>query len=281
VTLLVWTLPCGLIVTALLAPALAFASAPENWQMGFSAPGSEMKAHIIALYSHVVTIGAALVLIVLCLLVFIVARFRENRSPTPRHFVRAPVLEFAWTVLPIAVLAVIAAPSVRLIAQQSRTVAPELTVKIAAHQWFWRYSYPDYRGVSFNSSMIPPAMLEPGQHRLLEVDNRLVLPVGTNVELQVTSQDVVHSFFVPPLGIQIYAVPGRLNVISTRIEKPGVYYGQCNQICGLNHSFMPIAIEARSKADFDAWLAKAKLASLEVVPTVGSPRKLTGWEPLR
>jgi cytochrome c oxidase subunit 2 len=218
---------------------------------------------------------------VIGLLGVIAVRFRESRNPTPQHFSRAPLLEFAWTVVPVAVLAMIAAPSVRLLVLQSDMSSPELTVKVAAHQWFWRYSYPDYDGVSFNSSMIPPAMLTAGQERLLDVDNRLVLPVGVNVHIQVTSQDVVHSFFVPSLGVQIYAVPGRLNLTWTKIDKPGVYYGQCNQICGLNHSFMPIAIEAKTQADFDAWIARAKsnLGALpEITPAAGSLSRLARQE---
>lgn len=274
-------LAATLAAALLLAPAAALAGAPENWQIGFSAPGSEIKAHIVALYRHVVTIGAAIVLIVIGLLGYIAFRFRESRNPTPRSFSRAPLLEFAWTVAPVAVLAAIAMPSLRLIAMQTGMGIPELTVKVSAHQWFWRYSYPDNGGISFDSSMIPPAMLERGQPRLLEVDNRLVLPVGVTVQILVTSQDVVHSFFVPPLGIQIYAVPGRLNTTWTRIDTPGVYYGQCNQLCGLNHSFMPIAVEALARADFDAWVAKAKSAVgalPESTPAAAPPGRLARRE---
>ena len=125
--------------------------------------------------------------------------------------------------------------------------------------------------------MIPPAMLQEGQPRLLEVDNRLVLPVGVDVQIQVTSQDVVHSFFLPPLGVQIYAIPGRLTAAFTRIDKPGVYYGQCNQICGLNHSFMPIAVEAKSQPDFDAWVAKAK-SRVGALPETRPPEKFARTE---
>ena len=270
----------ALFCLALLLPTIALAGGPENWQIGFPAPGSESKAQIGALHRHVLTIGAAIAALVIGLLGFIAFRFREDRNPTPRNFSRAPLLEFAWTVVPIAVLAVIAAPSVRLIALQSGWKDPDLTVKVSAHQWFWRYSYPDNGDISFNSSMIPPAMLQEGQPRLLEVDNRLVLPVGVDVQIQVTSQDVVHSFFLPPLGVQIYAIPGRLTAAFTRIDKPGVYYGQCNQICGLNHSFMPIAVEAKSQPDFHAWVAKAK-SRVGALPETRPPEKFARTEQLR
>jgi cytochrome c oxidase subunit II len=265
-------LAAALSLMALLPSAVALAGGPENWQIAFPPPGSESKAQIGALHRHVLTIGTAIAVLVIGLLGFIAFRFREDRNPTPRSFSRAPLLEFAWTVLPIALLAVIAAPSVRLIASQSGWGAPELTIKVSAHQWFWRFTYPDNGDISFNSSMIPPAMLREGQPRLLEVDNRLVLPVGVDVQIQVTSQDVVHSFFVPPLGVQIYAVPGRLTAAFIRIDRPGVYYGQCNQICGLNHSFMPIAVEAKSRPDFDAWVARAK-SRTGALPETTSPER--------
>ena len=211
-------------------------------------------------------IGMGIVLLVIALLAVAIFRFRASRHPVPSTLTRLPWLEFGWTVAPVAVLGAIAVPSMQLLAYESRIPEADITIKVSAHQWFWRYSYPDNGGFTVNSIMTPPSQVAGGQPRLLAVDNRMVVPVGATVRIQVTSSDVIHSFFMPALGMQIYAVPGRLNETWTRIDRPGVYYGQCNQICGLDHSFMPIGIEAKPQAEFDAWIANAKTR----FPTVDS-----------
>lgn len=236
-------------------------SGPRDGQIGFQPAGSQIASKIEAFHTHLMWIGGALVLLVFLLLVFVCWRFSERRNPVPSPIARAPLLEFGWTVLPILILGAIAVPSLRLLADELRIQASDLTVKVSAHQWFWRYEYPDHQGVAFNSAMLPPNSLAAGQKRLLEVDNRLILPAGKAVRILTTSSDVIHSFFVPSLGVQIYAVPGRLNETWVRIDRAGVYYGQCNQICGLDHAFMPIAIEAVPAAQFDSWLAAQKKPS--------------------
>lgn len=233
-------------------------SGPRDMQFGFQPAGSEIAAKIEAFHQHLMWIGGGLAIAVFLLLVFVCWRFNERRNPVPSRITRAPLLEFGWTVLPVLILGAIAVPSLKLLADEMRIPASDLTVKVGAHQWFWRYEYPDHQGLAFNSIMLPPNSLEPGEKRLLEVDNRLMVPAGKTVHVLVTSSDVIHSFFVPSLGVQIYAVPGRLNETWMRIEKPGVYYGQCNQICGLDHAFMPVAIEAVPEAEFEAWLGAAK-----------------------
>lgn len=246
-----------------LAAPSAHAAGPENWQVGFGEPGSAIARLIVDLHDRVVLIGAAIVLIVLGLLVFIALRYRASRNPEASRVARAPLLEFAWTVLPIVIVGLIAVPSLAVLRYEADIPRPELTVKVTGFQWFWRYEYPDHAGVAFDSLMLPAEELEPGQPRLLEVDSRVVVPTGTVIEFLVTSGDVVHSFFIPTLGLQIYAIPGRLNATWVKIDRPGVYYGQCNQICGLDHSFMPIAIEARAPADFEAWLASTRAGSTD------------------
>jgi cytochrome c oxidase subunit 2 len=256
-----------IIAAALLASATQlWAGGPDNWQMGFSEPASETEARIIALHDHLMLIGVGIVLLVVALLAVAIFRFRASRHPVPSTLTRLPWLEFGWTVAPVAVLGAIAVPSMQLLAYESRIPEADITVKVSAHQWFWRYSYPDNGGFTVDSTMTPPSQVAAGEPRLLSVDNRMVVPVGAVVRIQVTSSDVVHSFFMPALGMQIYAVPGRLNETWTKIDRPGVYYGQCNQICGLDHSFMPIGIEAKPQAEFDAWIADAKTR----FPTVDS-----------
>ena len=236
----------------------ARAAGPENWQIGFGEPASETEARIVALHDHIMLIGGGIVLLVVVLLGIALFRFGETRHPVASKVTRLPWLEFGWTVAPVLVLGAIAVPSMQLLAYEGRIPDADITVKVSAHQWFWRYSYPDSGGFTVDSIMTPPGQVPSGEPRLLSVDNRMVVPVGAVVRIQVTSSDVVHSFFMPALGIQIYAVPGRLNETWTRVDRPGVYYGQCNQICGLDHSFMPIGIEAKPQAEFDAWLADAK-----------------------
>lgn len=235
----------------------AFAQSPQNWQTGFGVSASETKARIVALHDHILLIGMCIVLLVAALIGFALVRFRASRHPTASKVTRMPWLEFGWTVAPVLVLGAIAAPSLKLLAYESDIPDAALTIKVSGHQWFWRYSYPDNGGFAYDSIMLPPASVPEGEPRLLAVDNRMVIPVGAVVRIQVTSSDVVHSFFMPAFGLQMYAVPGRLNETWTRVDKPGVYYGQCNQICGLNHSFMPIAIEAMEQADFDVWASDA------------------------
>lgn len=195
-------------------------------------------------------------LIVLALMLFIIARYRRGASPTPSRTSHNTLLEIVWTVAPILVLVVIAVPSISLIAEQYRPAPKEaLTVKVTGYQWYWGYEYPDQGIGEFVSNMLPPEKaVENGEPYLLAVDNRLVLPAGRPIKLIITAADVIHSFAVPSLWVKMDAVPGRLNEKAFTIEKPGVYYGQCSELCGVRHGFMPIAIEALPPAEFDRWV---------------------------
>ncbi|MFD0389395.1 cytochrome c oxidase subunit II [Tistrella bauzanensis] len=168
------------------------------------------------------------------------------------------MLEVAWTVAPILILVVIAIPSFRLIYFEDKVEEADLTIKAVGHQWYWSYEYPDNGNFGFVSNMIEEADLPEGGHRLLEVDNRVVVPVGQTVRLLITSEDVLHSFAMPSFGVKMDAVPGRLNETWFRVEKPGVYYGQCSEICGIRHGFMPIVIEARAEGEFNNWVTEAQ-----------------------
>lgn len=263
-------------------PFAALAAGPADWEIRFPEAGSEIATLIAALHNHIVRIGGVIVLIVLGLLLFTAWRFRASRHPEASRVARAPVLEFGWTVGPVIVLGLIAVPSLAVLRYEGRLPPPELTVKATGYQWFWKYDYTDYPDdhVVFDSIMVPEQALQPGQPRLLTADNPLVLPVGKVVRFQITSGDVVHSFFVPSLGLQMYAVPGRLNETWVRIDRPGLYYGQCNQICGANHSFMPVTIDARADADYAAWLAEARTrfradSATDVEPVAPAPAAST------
>jgi cytochrome c oxidase subunit II len=153
---------------------------------------------------------------------------------------------------------VMAIPSFRLVYYEDRTRDPELTIKVTGHQWYWEYTYPDNNNIDFSSYIIPDDQLKPGQRRLLEVDNELVVPVGKNIRVLQTSGDVIHSWFIPALGVQRYAIPGRTIETWFKVDRPAIIYGQCNQICGTNHSRMPIVVRAVPEQEFNAWLVEAK-----------------------
>lgn len=205
-------------------------------------------------------------LIVIGTLVFyllgqIVNKFTEDKMPVPNKFTHSSVLEIVWTVLPALVLLLIAIPSFTLLYSLDELVDPVITVKIIGHQWYWTYEYSDYATLkgggtlSYDSYMIPTSDLSPkGALRLLEVDNRLVLPTNTHIRLLITSADVIHSWAVPSFGIKVDATPGRLSQASVFIKRDGVYYGQCSEICGVNHAFMPIVVRTASASRFVEWI---------------------------
>ncbi len=195
-------------------------------------------------------------LFVLGLMLYIVVRFRRAANPVPSKTAHNTLIEIIWTVVPVLILVAIAVPSISLIAEQYKPAPKDaVTVKITGYQWDWGYEYP-YQGIpEFVSNILPPEKaLENGEPNLLAVDNRLVLPVGRPIKLIITGADVIHSFAVPSLWFKLDAVPGRLNELAITIEKPGVYYGQCSELCGVKHGFMPIAIEARPQAEWEQWV---------------------------
>jgi cytochrome c oxidase subunit 2 len=236
----------------------ALASAPEPWQLGFQPPGSPLKSQLEHLHNWLLVIITIITIFVMVLLIYTMVRFRASRNPVPSRNSHNTLLEVAWTLIPVLILVGVFIPSFKLLKFIDRTTDAEMTLKVTGHQWYWSYEYPEQGELKFDSYIIQEADLKPGQKRLLEVDNRIVLPVDTNVRILIAGSDVIHSFFVPSLALQVYSMPGRLNEMWVRIDKPGVYYGQCNQICGVNHAYMPIAVEAVSKADYAKWLVEAK-----------------------
>jgi cytochrome c oxidase subunit II len=257
------------------APPLAVG--PRPWAIGLQPGFSPVKRDIIALNDLVTVLIGIISAVVGGLLLWVIWRYRASRNPTPSPVVHNTVLEVTWTVVPILVLVLMAIPSFRLVYYEDRTDHPDMTLKVTGHQWYWEYTYPDQKGLDFSSYIVPDDKLKPGQKRLLTVDNDLVLPVGKNIRILTTSGDVIHSFFVPSLGVQRYAIPGRTIETWVRIDKPGIYYGECNQICGTNHSRMPIVVRGVSEQEFQAWVTQAqKQFSAEAVPP--PPPARTGIE---
>jgi cytochrome c oxidase subunit 2 len=248
--------PASLLVALVCHPALA--QQPRPWEMAMQPAFSPVKQHIIALHDLVLVIITAITVLVAALLVYVMLPFNHKKNPNPSSVSHNTILEIAWTLVPVLILVIIAIPSFRLVYYEDHAENPAMTVKVTRHQWYWSYDYPDYGNLHFDSYIVPDKDLKLGQPRLLTVDNQLVLPVGEKIRILTTSADVIHSFFIPSLGVQRYAIPGRTIETWVEITKQGNYYGECNQICGMNHSRMPISIHAVSPADFRKWLTDAK-----------------------
>ncbi len=267
-----------LLVTTLPAAAAdppSIVVGPSPWAVTLQAGFSPVKRDIIALNHLVLVIIGVISAFVGCLLTWVIWRYNARRHPTPGVLSHNTVIEVLWTVIPILILVVMAIPSFRLVYYEDRTDHPDLTVKVTGHQWYWEYTYPDQKGLSFSSYIVPDDQLKPGQPRLLTVDKELVLPVGKNVRILTTSGDVIHSFFIPSLGVQRYAIPGRTIETWVRIDRPGLYYGECNQICGTNHSRMPIEVRGVTPEEFQAWVVQAqKEYSADARPAPRTPARV-------
>ena len=230
------------------------------WQVGFQPPATPIMAQIESFHTYVNIIIVLIGLFVLGLLIYVMARFNERRHPQPSRTTHNTALEIAWTVIPVLILVAIAIPSFRLLYAQYDFPKPDLTITATGSQWYWTYEYPDH-GITFDSIMVPEADLKEGQPRLLTVDREVVVPVNKNVIVGLKSNDVIHDWAVPAFGVKLDAVPGRLQSTWFRAEREGVFYGQCSELCGRNHAFMPIAVRVVSEAEFADWLAKTKTAA--------------------
>lgn len=235
----------------------AMSSQPVDWGKNFQIAASPTAEKIHELHHILLIIISLVALLVLCLLVYVIFKFRAKKNPIPSRTTHHTMLEILWTLIPTLILAGIAFPSFKLLYFMDKSTNAEMTLKITGHQWYWSYEYPDDK-IGFDSYMIADKDLKPGMLRLLEVDNQVVLPVETNVRLLLTAADVIHSFAVPALGLKQDNVPGRLRETWVRINKEGLYRGQCSEICGVNHAFMPIVIKAVSKDEYKQWIAQAK-----------------------
>ena len=244
--------------TASFLGATAWAAQPTPWQMTFQPAATPVMDRVTAFNELVFWIILAITIFVLILLLIIIFRFNARANPVPSKTTHNTMLEVVWTVIPIIILIVIAIPSFKLLYYIDEVPDSELTIKVVGHQWYWTYEYAD-QGITFDSLMIPDDELKPGQVRMLEVDNRVVVPVGANVRILLTADDVIHSWAVPAFGIKFDTVPGRLAETWINVQREGVYYGQCSELCGAAHSKMPIAVEAVSRARFEAWLTEAKV----------------------
>ena len=257
----IWRPLGALAVLAASAPA-ALAEQAYDWQLGMQPAASAVRERIDSLHNELLIIITAITLFVLGLLLWVMMRFNAKRNPAPSKISHNTLLEIAWTLIPVLILVVIAIPSFRLLYFMDKAEKAEMTLKVTGHQWYWSYEYPDNGNLNFESRVVTDDKGEPaGNPRLLQTDNPVYLPVGTTIRILVSGTDVIHSWYVPAFGVQEYSVVGRVNESWVKIDREGTFYGQCNQICGVNHPFMPIEIHAVSKQEFAAWVEKQKKAA--------------------
>nr|YP_009050040.1 cytochrome c oxidase subunit II [Cheracebus lugens]YP_010410067.1 cytochrome c oxidase subunit II [Cheracebus regulus]YP_010410080.1 cytochrome c oxidase subunit II [Cheracebus torquatus]YP_010410093.1 cytochrome c oxidase subunit II [Cheracebus lucifer]AGK43619.1 cytochrome c oxidase subunit 2 [Cheracebus lugens]URH15940.1 cytochrome c oxidase subunit II [Cheracebus regulus]URH15953.1 cytochrome c oxidase subunit II [Cheracebus torquatus]URH15966.1 cytochrome c oxidase subunit II [Cherac len=217
-------------------------------QLGLQNAASPIMEELIAFHDH-----ALMIIFLISSLVLYIISLMLTTKLTHTSTMNAQEIEMIWTILPAIILIMIALPSLRILYMTDEFNKPYLTLKAIGHQWYWSYEYSDYEDLAFDSYIMPTYFLEPGEFRLLEVDNRTTLPMEADIRMLISSQDVLHSWAVPSLGVKADAIPGRLNQAMVASMRPGLFYGQCSEICGSNHSFMPIVLEFIYFQDFEVW----------------------------
>src|SRR5690348_6071569 len=247
----------ALILLARPGAAWAALGQPVPWQMDLQDSATPVMQDVASFHTFLLWVIAVISAFVLVLLLICIVRYNARANPTPSRTTHNTPIEIVWTIVPVIILAVIAVPSFRLLFIQLEVPKPDLTVKVTGKQWFWSYGYPDSK-FEFDSLLVQEKDLKPGQLRLLAVDNEMVVPVNKVVHVLVTGADVIHSFAVPSFGIRMDAIPGRINETWFKATTEGVFYGQCSELCGKDHAFMPIAVRVVNDGEFNNWLSSAK-----------------------
>ena len=240
------------------ATALAAPGQPSSWALGLQEAASPVMADITWFHNFLLVLITVITVFVLALLLIVMIRFNARANPTPSRTTHNALIEVVWTIAPVVILLAIAVPSFRLLFLELDAPKADLTVKATGKQWYWSYNYPDNGNFEFDSILVEDKDLKPDQPRLLTVDNEMVVPVNKVVHVLVTGADVIHSFAVPSFGIKIDAVPGRLNDTWFKATSEGRFHGQCSELCGKDHAFMPITVRVVNDAEFAAWVAQEK-----------------------
>jgi cytochrome c oxidase subunit 2 len=228
---------------------------PKNWQLGFSEPATALMSDVISFHSYILMpIITGISIFVLALLLFIAYRYNSSRNQTASMTTHNTVIEVLWTVIPVILLIIIAIPSFRILYTAETIPKADLTIKAIGNQWYWSYEYPDYDDFTFDANMLQDDELSDPGLRLLETDTQIVVPVNKVVKLLITSNDVLHAWTIPAFAVKKDAVPGRLNETWFKAEKIGTFYGQCSELCGPKHAFMPINVKVVTQEEFDNWL---------------------------
>jgi cytochrome c oxidase subunit II len=244
-----------------LAGPVSVCAAASGWQMGLQDSASPVMQEVRDFHQLLMWIICGIGLLVIGLVLYASWNFQESRNPNPSSVASNVTLEVTWTLIPVLILAVIAIPSFQLLYYMDRVPVADMTIKVTGHQWYWTYEYPDHGNINFDSYMIEDKDLKPGHIRLLSVDKPLVVPANKNIRIITTSEDVIHSWAVPAFGVKKDAVPGRINETWFHANQEGMYYGQCSELCGIKHGFMPIAVQVVSPRRFQDWLEqKGKIA---------------------
>jgi cytochrome c oxidase subunit 2 len=249
--------------------AMAAMGHPSPWQLGLQQAATPVMEHIIWFHDFLLYLVTAITLFVLVLLIIVIVRFNAKANPVPSKTTHNTLIEVVWTVVPVVILTAIAVPSFKLLFLQQTIPQADVTIKATGKQWFWSYTYPDSK-FEFDSLMLQDKDRKPDQPRLLAVDNDVVVPVNKVIRVQVIGADVIHAFAVPSFGIKIDAVPGRLNETWFKATREGIYYGQCSELCGKDHAYIPIAVRVVSEKEYAAWIeqAKKKFASTDGGQTI-------------
>ena len=245
-------------IILLFAPIALFANEPKDWQLGFQKAGSGHMEDIVWFHDYMLLpIITGITVFVLFLVIYACVRFRSSRNPVASTTTHNTFIEVIWTLVPCLILIVIAVPSFKVLYEQDEIPPADVTIKAVGYQWYWGYEYPD-ENIIFDSYMIEDKDLQPGQPRLLTVDNEIFVPVNKVVKVLITANDVLHAWALPSFGVKRDAVPGRINETWFKADRTGTFYGQCSELCGVKHAFMPITVNVVSQDEYDAWLVNAK-----------------------
>ena len=246
-------------VLATILSTHAWANQPKNWQLGFQDSASQGMTEIVSFHNNILLpVIIAITVFVLFLMIYTCIRFRESKNPDPSKTTHNVAVEVLWTLIPCLILIVMAVPSFKLLYKQDTIPKVDVTIKAVGYQWYWGYEYPD-ENIIFESYMIKEDELKENQPRLLTVDNEIVVPVNKVVKVLITANDVLHAWALPSFGVKRDAVPGRINETWFKAEKVGTYYGQCSELCGIQHAFMPITVRVVTDEEYAIWLAEAKM----------------------
>ena len=246
-------------ICAIITATTVFVNQPKEWQLGCQNPASDGMRDIVNFHNNILLpIIIAISVFVLFLMIYACIRFRASRNPNPSKTTHNVAVEVLWTLIPCLILIVMAVPSFKILYKQDTIPKAEVTIKAIGYQWYWGYEYPD-ENIIFESYMIKEEDLKENQPRLLAVDNEVVVPVNKVVKVLITANDVLHAWALPSFGVKRDAVPGRINETWFKAEKVGTYYGQCSELCGIQHAFMPITVRVVSQEDYVEWLSDAKI----------------------
>ena len=248
-----------LIISTLFITQLASANQPKEWQLGFQNPASDGMRDIVNFHNNLLLpIIIAITVFVLFLMLYACVKFRASANPNPSKRTHNVTVEILWTLIPCLILIVMAVPSFKILYKQDTIPKADVTVKAVGYQWYWGYEYPD-ENIIFDSYMVETKDLKENQPRLLTVDHEVVVPVNKVVKVLITANDVLHAWALPSFGVKRDAVPGRINETWFKAEKEGTFYGQCSELCGIKHAFMPITVKVVSQEDYQEWLSEARV----------------------